>query len=295
MSQGLPQGLIAAAAAYILWGLFPLYIKQVAHVNAAEVVAHRSAWSLVFVFALLLAWRRTAWLKAALTDRHVLKVFAASALLLGLNWGLYVWAVSAGRILDASLGYFINPLINVLLGVLVLHERPRPRQWAAVGIAAAGVLWLIVAAGEWPWVALVLACTFGLYGLLRKTAPLGAAEGLALETLLQAPVALALVGWWTWQGTGGLAGHDGVTLTWLLLAGPFTAIPLLLFAAGARRLPLATLGLLQYLGPTLQFVIGVFVYGEPFSAERAVGFALIWLALLIYSAESWWAWRQRPA
>jgi chloramphenicol-sensitive protein RarD len=294
MPQVLPQGLIAAAAAYILWGLFPLYIKQVAHVDAVEIVAHRSAWSLVFVFALLLAWRRTAWVKAALRDRHVLKVFAASALLLGMNWGLYVWAVSAGRILDASLGYFINPLINVLLGVLVLHERPRPRQWAAVGIAAAGVLWLIVAAGEWPWVALVLACTFGLYGLMRKTAPLGAAEGLALETLLQAPVALALVGWWTWRGSGGLAGHDGATLTWLLLAGPFTAIPLLLFASGARRLPLATLGLLQYLGPTLQFVIGVFVYGEPFSAERAVGFALIWLALLIYSAESWWAWRQRP-
>jgi chloramphenicol-sensitive protein RarD len=291
----MPQGLIAAALAYILWGLFPLYIKQVAHVNAVEIVAHRSAWSLVFVFALLLAWRRTAWMKAALRDRHVLKVFAASALLLGVNWGLYVWAVSAGRILDASLGYFINPLINVLLGVLVLHERPRPRQWAAVGIAAAGVLWLIVAAGEWPWVALVLACTFGLYGLMRKTAPLGAAEGLALETLLQAPVALLLVGWWTWQGSGGLAGHDGGTLAWLLLAGPFTAIPLLLFASGARRLPLATLGLLQYLGPTLQFVIGVFVYGEPFSAERAVGFALIWLALLIYSAESWWAWRQRPA
>ncbi len=291
----MPQGLIAAALAYMLWGVFPLYIKQVAHVSAAEVVAHRSAWSLVFVFALLLWWRRTAWLKAALADPKVLKVFAGSALLLALNWGLYVWAVNAGRILDASLGYFINPLFNVLLGVVFLHERPRPRQWVAVGIAAAGVLWLIVAAGEWPWVALVLACTFGLYGLIRKTAPLGAAEGLALETLMQAPVALLLIGWWTWQGTGGLTGHDAPTLVWLLLAGPFTAVPLLLFATGARRLTLATLGLLQYLGPTLQFLIGVFVYGEPFSAERAVGFALIWLALLIYSAESWRAWRQRPA
>lgn len=291
----MPQGLIAAALAYILWGVFPLYIKQVAHVSAAEVVAHRSAWSLVFVFALLLWWRRTAWLKAALADPKVLKVFAGSALLLALNWGLYVWAVNAGRILDASLGYFINPLFNVLLGVVFLRERPRPRQWLAVGIAAAGVLWLIVAAGEWPWVALVLACTFGLYGLIRKTAPLDAAEGLALETLMQAPVALLLIGWWTWLGTGGLAGHDAPTLVWLLLAGPFTAVPLLLFATGARRLTLATLGLLQYLGPTLQFLIGVFVYGEPFNAERAVGFALIWLALLIYSAESWRAWRARPA
>lgn len=291
----MPQGLFAAAIAYILWGVFPLYIKQVAHVNAVEVVAHRSAWSLLFVFALLAWWRRTAWLKAALADRRVLTVFAVSALLLAANWGIYVWAVSAGRILDASLGYFINPLVNVLLGVVVLHERPRPRQWLAVGIAAAGVLWLIVVAGQWPWVALALAASFGLYGLLRKTAPLGAAEGLALETLMQGPLALGLILWWTWQGSGGLAGHDGTTLTWLLLAGPFTAVPLLLFAYGARQLSLATLGLLQYLGPTLQFAIGVFVYGEPFSGQRATGFALIWLALAIYSAESLRAWRTRPA
>jgi chloramphenicol-sensitive protein RarD len=287
----MPTGLIAAALAYVLWGLFPLYIKQVAQVPAAEVVVHRSVGALVFVFALLAVWRRLGWLKAALADRRTLGVFAASSALLALNWGVYVWAVAAGRIVDASLGYFINPLVNVLLGVLVLHERPRPLQWAAVGLAAAGVLWLVVGAGEWPWIALVLAGSFGLYGLLRKTAPLGAAEGLALETLLQAPLALVLMAWWTAHGTAGLAGHAPGTLAWLLLAGPFTAIPLLLFAIGARRLTLATLGLMQYLGPTIQFGLGVFVYDEPFSAQRALGFALIWTALALYSAESLTHWR----
>ena len=192
-SIAMSQGLIAAAIAYILWGLMPLFLKQLAQVNPVEVIAHRSWWALVFMAGLLCWWRRLAWLRPALANRRTLAVFAASATLLAMNWGLYVWAVGAGRIVDASLGYFINPLVNVLLGVLVLHERPRPRQWVAVGIAAAGVLWLIVGAGEWPWIALVLAATFGLYGLLRKTAPLGAAEGLALETLLQAPLALGLI------------------------------------------------------------------------------------------------------
>ncbi|GAB4035704.1 MAG: EamA family transporter RarD [Rubrivivax sp.] len=288
MNPGLP----AAALAYVLWGLFPLYIKQLQGVPALEVIVHRSAWSLVFVFALLAWQRRTAWLGPALRDRRTLAVFAASAALLALNWGVYVWAVAAGRIVDASLGYFINPLVNVLLGVAVLRERPRPLQWAAVALAAAGVAWLIVGAGEWPWIALVLAASFGLYGLLRKTAPLGATEGLGLETLMQAPVALLLMAGWTLHGAGGLAGHEPGTLGWLLLAGPFTAVPLLLFAAGARRLTLATLGLLQYLGPTIQFLLGVWVYDEPFAPARAAGFALIWAALALYSGESLWRWRR---
>jgi chloramphenicol-sensitive protein RarD len=288
----MPHGLIAAALAYALWGIFPIYIKQIAHVDAVQVVAHRSLWSLVFVFGLLAAWKRLAWLKAALADGHTLRVFAASAALLGLNWGVYVWAVSAGRIVDASLGYFINPLVNVLLGVWLLQERPRPVQWVAVSIAGAGVLWLIVAAGEWPWIALVLALSFGTYGLLRKTAPLGATEGLALETLLQAPVAAAVLVWAAWQGQAAMTADHPATAAWLMLAGPFTAIPLLLFAAGARRLTLASLGLMQYLGPTIQFGLGVFVYDEPFTAQRAVGFVLIWSALALYSGESLRQWHR---
>lgn len=290
----MPTGPLAAAAAYVLWGVFPLYIKQVAHVPALQVVAHRSWWSVVFVFALLALLGRLGWLRAALTDWRTLRVFAASALLLSANWLIYVWAVSAGRIVDTSLGYFINPLVNVVLGVWLLGERPRPLQWVAVGIAASGVAWLVLGAGEWPWIALALAGSFGLYGLLRKTAPLGAAEGLALETLMQAPLALALIVWWTWAGTSAMRTEDPVTMAWLLAAGPFTAIPLLLFAAGARRVTLATLGLLQYLGPTLQFLIGVFVYGEPFSADRALGFVLIWAALALYTGESIWVWRRAP-
>lgn len=283
----MPSGPLAAAAAYILWGLFPLYIKQVASVPALEIVAHRAAWSLLFLAVLLLALRRLAWLPALLRQPRVLATFALSALLLAGNWLIYVWAVNQGRVLDASLGYFINPLVNVMLGTLVLHERPRPVQWAAVALAAAGVLWLALGAGHVPWVSLALACTFGVYGLLRKTAALGAMEGLALETLLQAPVAIGYLLWLAAQGQAHFAQGDGRLDALLLLAGPFTAVPLLLFAAGARRVTLATLGLLQYLGPSIQFVLGVWLYHEPFSWQRGIGFVLIWTALLVYSGESW--------
>ena len=283
----MPSGPLAAALAYILWGLFPLYIKQLQGVPALEIVLHRSWWSMVFVFGLLAVLRRWAWLAPLLRQPRTLALFAASALLLGCNWLLYVWAVNAGRVLDASLGYFINPLINVVLGFAVLHERPRPLQWAAVALAGAGVLWMAVGAGHVPWVSGVLALSFGLYGLLRKTAPLGALEGLALETLMLAPLALAGMLWLQSTGQGHLGRGDGALDLWLLAAGPVTAIPLLLFASGARRVSMATLGLLQYLGPSIQFVLGVFVYHEPFSASRGVGFGLIWAALALYSVASW--------
>lgn len=282
------HGIPAAALAYILWGLFPLYIKQVAHVPALEVVAHRSLWSMVFVAMLLIGLRRLGWVRDVLRRPRVLAITLVSALLLSSNWLVYVWAVSHDRVLDASLGYFINPLVNVMLGYAVLHERPRPVQWLAVALAAAGVAWLTLGAGTLPWVALTLAGSFGLYGLLRKVAPLGAMEGLALETALLAPLAAGLVAVLLVRGDGVFLRGDATTDLWLLLAGPFTAIPLLLFAAGARRVTLATLGLLQYLGPSLQFLLGVFLYHEPFDPARALGFVLIWSGLVVYSGEGLW-------
>lgn len=281
----MPAGFAYAALAYAMWGLFPLYFHQVRAVGSLEIVLHRSVWALVFLLVVLAALRRVGALATSLRQPRQVSLFAASALLLSANWLLYVWAVNHGRVIDASLGYFINPLVSVLLGVLVLHERLRPGQWLAIGFAAAGVLWLTVLAGALPWIGLAIAASFGLYGLMRKTAPLGALEGLALETLLLAPVALPLLAWWTWQGESALATGDAVLIGWLLLAGPLTAVPLLLFAAGARRLPLATLGLLQYIAPTLQLALGIWWFGEPFDTRRLTGFALIWAALAIYSVE----------
>ena len=289
------SGVLAAAVAYCLWGLFPLYIKQIAAVPPLEIVAHRSVWCLVFMLALLAALKRFAWLREALRQPRTLAAFAASALLLSANWLVYVWAVNNDRVLDASLGYFINPLVNVMLGYLVLQERPRAGQWAAVALAAAGVLWLTLGAGQLPWVALVLAASFGLYGLLRKTAPLGAIEGLTLETLVLAPLTLTLMAWFVFSGEGRFTQGSAAQDAWLLLAGPFTAVPLLLFAYGARRVTLATLGLLQYLGPSIQFLLGVYVYHEPFDPARLAGFGLIWAALVVYSGESLWRLRRNAA
>jgi chloramphenicol-sensitive protein RarD len=286
-------GIFYAALAYTAWGLFPLFFKQLLGVNALEVVMHRTVWSLAFVLCLLLVLRRWAWLRPLRQQPRVLGAFALSATLLVANWTVYVWAVQNDHVLDASLGYFILPLVNVALGFVFLHERPRPGQWVAVAVAAAGVLWLTVQAGRLPWVAVLLALTFGFYGLLRKVAPLGALEGLALETLLLAPFAAGLLAWWAWQGRGALVQGDAATLGWLVLAGPITAIPLLLFAAGARRVSMATLGLLQYIAPSMLLLLGVWLYGEAFDARRAVGFVLIWVALLVYSAEGWWASTQR--
>lgn len=280
------MGVIHGALAYVMWGLFPLFFKQLQHVGSAEVVLHRMVWSLVFVLGVLTVLRRWTWLAEVRRRPALLGLFALSATLLAGNWLLYIWAVNHGHVLDASLGYFILPLVNVALGYVFLHERPRRMQWVAFGLAAVGVLWLALLTGHMPWIALGLALSFAVYGLMRKLAPLGALEGMSLETLLLAPVALAVLAWGSWQGS--LPAHDA--RTWLLFAlcGPVTAVPLLLFAASARKVPLSTLGILQYLSPSILLGLGVLLYGESFAGPRLAGFALIWLALALYSAEGLW-------
>ncbi|XHS78418.1 EamA family transporter RarD [Burkholderiaceae bacterium UC74_6] len=281
-------GMLYAFLAYAIWGLFPLYFKQLHGVDAFEVIAHRTLWSLAVLLAVLAVLRRWAWMPEVFAKPAVLRASAISALLLSGNWLVYVWAVQNGHVVESSLGYFINPLVSVALGFVVLHERPRPLQWAAVGLAGVGVLWLAFGAGHVPWIALVLAVSFGFYGLMRKTATLGALEGLTLETLILAPIAAVALIWWCMNGTSPLvrgAQGDSHLIAWLLAAGPLTAVPLLLFASGARRIPLMLLGLMQYIAPTLQFAIGVYVYGEPMSPSRLIGFAIIWTALALYSAE----------
>jgi chloramphenicol-sensitive protein RarD len=287
------RGIAYASAAYLLWGVAPVYFKALQSVPPPEILAHRIVWSLALCAALLLALRRLQWLADLRRQPRVLAWFVASSLLVATNWFVYIWAVNSGRVVDASLGYFINPLVNVLIGSVFLHERLRIAQWLAVGIAAAGVAWLTWQAGTPPWIGLTLALSFGFYGLLRKTAALGAIEGLTLEAVLLAPLAAAYLLWLESGGHGSFADGDTATRLLLFAAGPVTAVPLLLFAAGARRIPFTTLGLLQYLGPSLQLLLGVFLYGEPF-AERAPGYVLIWVALALFTAEGLaQGWRRR--
>ena len=285
------SGVLYACLAYAAWGLLPIFFKQLSHVSAFEVVAHRMVWALVFLLCVLLLLKRWAWLRDLTRQPKVLLSFGVSALLLSVNWSVYVWAVQNAHVLDASLGYFILPLVNVAFGFIFLKERPRRVQWLAMALAAAGVIWLTLQAGRLPWIALLLAATFGIYGLLRKLAPLGALEGLTLETLLLSPFAAATLAWWAWHGQGALVQGHAPTMAWLLLAGPLTAIPLLLFAAGARRIPMATLGILQYISPSLQLLVGVWLYDEVLAPVRAIGFCLIWVALVVYSVDSWWSAR----
>jgi chloramphenicol-sensitive protein RarD len=289
-------GILYAATAFAPWGILPLYFKSVQSVPPSEILLHRMLWSLVFVVAVL-SWRRQwTWLGDVLRKPKMLAGCAASALLLSCNWFTYIWAVNNGHVVESSLGYFINPLFNVLLGSLLLRERLRTVQWLAVALAGCGVVWLTWQNGHLPWIALVLAGTFALYGLMRKTAPLGALEGLALETMLLFPLAAGYMVVLTLEAQNSFMSAPAATRWLLAAAGPATAIPLLLFAAGARRIPLSLLGLLQYIGPTIQLLLGVWLFREPFSTDRLIGFALIWSALAVYSAEGLWRpWADKPS
>ena len=280
------KGILYAAGAYLLWGLLPLYWKALHDVPSPQIVAHRLVWSLVFVGLVLTARRNWGWLGKAIRQPRVLLIFALSGALLTVNWLVYIWGVNAGFIVETSLGYFINPLVNVLLGYVFLKERLRPLQWGALAVALAGVLYLTFSYGAFPWIALTLAFSFGLYGLIRKTATLASAEGLFVETAVLFLPALGFLLFHELRGDGALGHVDGLTTLLLIGAGAATSIPLILFAAGARRVTLTTLGLLQYIAPTMQFLIGVLIYGEPFGVGRIVGFGLIWLALVLYTTES---------
>ncbi len=282
------RGFLYGIAAYVIWGFLPLYWKALQEVPAGEILANRIVWSFVFVMLLLALRGNWRWLRPALKQRRVLLTFTATALLLGINWFTYIWAVNAGFVIETSLGYFINPLVNVLLGFVFLHERLRKGQLAAITLAVAGVLYLTFSYGAFPWIALTLAFTFGFYGLLRKTAPLGSSEGFALETAVLFLPALGVMGYLNQIGRGSFAQGSWQTSLLLMGVGVITAVPLLLFAAAARRITLTNIGLLQYIAPTIQFLLGVYVFDEPFGPERLVGFILIWTALIIYSLESIW-------
>ncbi|MBI3229827.1 MAG: EamA family transporter RarD [Burkholderiales bacterium] len=281
------KGMLYAASAFFCWGLFPLYFKVLHQIPSLQMVAHRMLWSLVFLFIVLTVLKRWAWLPPIFKQKKVLLGFFASAVLLSTNWFVYIWAVNNGRVIDSSLGYFINPLVNVMMGYLLLKERLRPWQWAAISLAAGGVLWLTILGGQLPWVALTLAFSFATYGLLRKTASLGALEGLAMETIVLFPLAFGYLIWLSLHGENMFVHVDTATQIWLVLAGPITAIPLLLFAAAARRIPLSLLGLFQYIGPTMQLILGIMLFHEPFKFDRFIGFAFIWTALALYSLEGW--------
>jgi chloramphenicol-sensitive protein RarD len=288
------KGLLAGLSAYIMWGLFPLYLKPLHAVGTFEVIAHRVVWSCVFILIVMAATKQLDKLRAALTSPALLARLALSASLITVNWVMYVYAVANGHVLEASLGYFINPLLNVLLGVVILSERLNPAQWASVGLAGIAVLYLALIAGNPPWISLTVATTFGLYGFIRKVIAVEALPGLAVETLLLVPLAAGYL-LWLEAGRTGAMGHSGPAIDALLLgSGAITALPLFLFAYGARLIPYSTMGLIQYIAPSLQLILGLVVFGETLQHSRAVGFVLIWAALAIYAADGLWRARARP-
>ncbi len=279
------SALAVTALAFVIWGLLPLYLRQLHAVPLLQVMAHRIVWCLVITLGFLAARGQLSLVRATLADRGRLLRLLASALLISVNWFAYLLAVTQGQVMQASLGYFINPLVSVLLGVFVLSERLNVRQWIAVGIAALGVLWLTVQVGHLPWIALTLAVSFALYGLVRKQVQVEPVVGLAVETLLLFPAALGWLIFEALRGAGAFTQQGPLTMFLLIVSGLVTAVPLTLFAYGVRRIPLSTVGLLQYIAPSLQLLVAVLLFGEPFTHVQKIGFGLIWAALLLYMAD----------
>lgn len=285
-------GLVQALGAYGIWGVLPIFFFALKGVGAGEVVAGRVLWSLGLLAIVILALGRMPAIVAALRSRRAMGLLAASAALISVNWLVYIWAVQNGHVLEGSLGYFLNPLVNVLLGVVLLREKLGRAQMVAVGLAGIGVAVLAFGAGQGIWISLTLAFSFGFYGLVRKVAPVGALEGLTLETAILAPFGLGYLYWLSTHG-GLEFGNEALATTLLVLSGVVTAVPLLLFAGAARRLPYSTLGLLQYLAPTMQFVLAITYFGERVTTAHLICFALIWTGLAIYAADGLLAARRR--
>lgn len=281
------RALVIGAAAYLLWGLFPLYFRLLADVAALEIVAYRAIWAFVFCVAALPLTRQWRAFLLIVRDRRTALTLATGALLLAINWGIYVFGVNSGRTLDASMGYFMNPLVSALLGVFVLGERLRRTQWVAFGVGGLAVAVLTFGYGEIPWIALSLAVSFGIYGLVKKQlgGRVPVLPGLTVETLSLVPLALGYLAWLAWNGSNTVAVFSA-TSALLVLSGPITAVPLLLFAYAAARLKLSTIGMLQYIAPLMLFVLGWLAYGEPMPLERWVGFVLVWIAVALFAIDA---------
>ena len=286
------RGILSGLGAYLIWGFIPVYFKLLQAVPAVEIMFHRVIWSLILLMVLITLRQQWTPLRQALRQPRLLGIYSLSALLLAANWWIYIYGVNAGQVVETSLGYFINPLLSVALGVIFLGERPRPLQWLPVGLATLGVLYLTLQYGRLPWIALSLAFSFGFYGLIKKVAPLGSLNGLTLETLLLSLPALGYLLALEFSGQGVFLHTTWENNLLLVLVGIVTVVPLLLYGVAARSIPLWMLGLLQYLAPTCQFLVGVLLYKEPFSPAQMVGFGIIWVALLIFSGESLMNWKR---
>jgi len=285
MSPALRLGFLCCLGCYTIWGCLPLYFRALGHIQPSEMLAHRIIWSVPTGFVLIVIARNWQDLRAALTRQNVMWLMV-SALMIGINWLLYIWAVSQERVMEASLGYYINPLINVLIGAVFFSERLRLAQWGAVAIAGVGVAVMTIALGYLPWVALVLCFTFAFYSVIRKQVQVDSRAGFVVEAALLAPLAMIWLGWFVGQPDGRLFGTGGWDIPLLLAAGPITATPLILFALAAKRLRLSTMGMMQYIGPTIQFLISVFVFKETFGLTHAIAFGLIWTALIVFTMDS---------